>query len=329
MGISEKSALGDVSGKVGRETRRERYGKTVVYRECQDFHKSESEASKANRNKFGMLGKFARTVKAFPELEAIWRSAKNIKAHAPINRIEQVNAKYMGPGRPTINSKIIPEKGFKCRVNSLAFDQTGIKMEIKPESLDEKVIPFIKYYSALFVIGLYDSEDKAREYCTMLGARSELEDCEPEKLTNIYIPFNEEEAKLISGYKEWILYFVLIIKNEEGEVLGNSVSFASEFDFSLTDNTGVLTPADKRPRVKFKLSDQWAAGIKPEKFMLTENFYKNEQGENIFEFVVKEPEEIVMWVMSLGKGVEVLEPSGLRVKVKELAKDVLGNYGNK
>jgi hypothetical protein len=272
--------------------------------------------------------KFAKAVKAFPELETIWRKAKNFKAHAPINKIEQFNSKYFEPGRPTINNKIVPGSGFPCRVNSLVFDPTGIKMEIIPESLEMNVIPLIKGYSAIFVIGLYDPEDNEKEYCTMLRSKVELTDCEPEKLTNIYVPFNEEEAKVVSAYKKWILYFVLIIKNEVDEILGNSVNFVSEFEFSLTDNTGVIPPTDTRPRVKLKLSEQWAASMETEKFMLTENYYINDQGENIFEFVAEKPEEIAMWVMSLGKGVEVLEPFGLRLKVKGLAEDVLGNYKN-
>jgi len=74
------------------------------------------------------------------------------------------------------------------------------------------------------------------------------------------------------------------------------------------------------------LSDQWSLGIKSEDFMFTQNFYKNNKGKNTFEFTTKDPLEIVLWVMSLGKGVEILEPWDLRARVKQLAEDVSGNY---
>jgi hypothetical protein len=326
MGVANESALGEVSGKVGGHTLRKRYKKTIVYENCHDFHKSETEASKAVRNKMDPMVSFARNVKAFPELEEIWRRATNVKGKAPFYKIEKLNWHLLNPTRPTINNRIIPGTGFQCQVNSIKFDHSGIRMEIRPESFDKHIIPLIKYYSALFVICLYDPVDTGAKYFTIQRSRAELTDCEPEKLSMIDIPFNEEQGKVVEAYKKWILYFVLIIKDAEGRVLGNSEGFNCEFEFSLSDNTGVLPSSDTRLKVKLKLSEYWMKNMPVEKFMLTQNYYKNENKEDIFEFAVNDPEETLFWIISLGSGVEVLEPWDLRTKVIKVAEDVIGNY---
>jgi predicted DNA-binding transcriptional regulator YafY len=66
--------------------------------------------------------------------------------------------------------------------------------------------------------------------------------------------------------------------------------------------------------------------IPAERFMLTQNYYKNEQKEDVFEFAVEDPEETLFWTIRLGSRVEVLEPWDLKAKVIKLAEDVLGNY---
>jgi hypothetical protein len=134
MGIANESVVGEVLGKVGGHTLRKRYDKTVVSENCKDFHKSESDASKALRDKMDPMCCFARNVMAFPELKEIWKNTTNIKAKAPFYEIEKLNWRLLNSLRPTINNKIIPGNGFQCPVNSLAFDHTGIRMEIRPES---------------------------------------------------------------------------------------------------------------------------------------------------------------------------------------------------
>jgi hypothetical protein len=124
----------------------------------------------------------------------------------------------------------------------------------------------------------------------------------------IEIPFKEEHGKAVEAYKKWILYFVLIVKDVEGQILGNSMDFASEIEFSHTKNSGVLPTSDRRLKVKLKLSEYWMKNMPSEKFMLTQNYYKSEQMENIFEFAVEDPGETLFWIIKLGSGVEVLEP---------------------
>jgi hypothetical protein len=326
MGIANESVVGEISGKVGGHTLRKRYDKTVVSENCKEFHKSESEASKAVRNKIDPMCSFARNVNAFPELKEIWKNTTNVKAKAPFYKIERFNGHLMNPLRPTINNRIVPGSGFQCPVNSLAFDHTGIRMEIRPASPNPEIIPFIKYYSALFIMCLYEPVDTGVKYYMMQRSRTELTDCEPGKAAMIEIPFNEEQGKAVKAYKKWILYFVLVVRDDEGRVLGHSMEFNSEREFSGSDNSEVQPTAVRGIKVRLKLSEYWMKNMAVEKFMLTQNFYKNKEEEGIFEFEVKDPAETLFWVIGLGGGVEVLEPWDLRAKIIKLAEDVIGNY---
>ena len=60
--------------------------------------------------------------------------------------------------------------------------------------------------------------------------------------------------------------------------------------------------------------------------MLTQNFYKTDSGANIFEFNVCNPEDLAWWLMKYGKGVTVLEPQELKLKIIQLANNILSNY---
>ncbi len=78
--------------------------------------------------------------------------------------------------------------------------------------------------------------------------------------------------------------------------------------------------------IKLKLSSQWAARLVPKQLMETEEIIENEDGSVIFEATVNSLDEVASWIVSRGKGVMVLEPTELKQKVINLAKDTLDNY---
>jgi len=83
---------------------------------------------------------------------------------------------------------------------------------------------------------------------------------------------------------------------------------------------------DNKIKVKLRLSSFWTEKIKPKQLMDDESFTQNADGSVIYETMVNTLEEISAWIVSRGRGVEVLEPEELRNKVKALAIEVLSNY---
>jgi predicted DNA-binding transcriptional regulator YafY len=83
---------------------------------------------------------------------------------------------------------------------------------------------------------------------------------------------------------------------------------------------------DQRYNVKLKFSHTWAERLLPKQLMEHEKITNLEDGSVIYETTVNSLDEIAGWIVSRGKGVVVLEPEELIVKVKELAQDCLHNY---
>jgi predicted DNA-binding transcriptional regulator YafY len=63
--------------------------------------------------------------------------------------------------------------------------------------------------------------------------------------------------------------------------------------------------------------------------METQRLEERSDGSVIFEAVVNSLVEVASWVVTKGKGVEVLEPLELKGMVVTLAQEVLGNYRKK
>jgi predicted DNA-binding transcriptional regulator YafY len=83
---------------------------------------------------------------------------------------------------------------------------------------------------------------------------------------------------------------------------------------------------NERHTVKIRLSPLWADRIRPQLIMETQRLEELRDGSVIFEAVVNSLVEVASWVVTKGKGVEVLEPMKLKEMVVTLAQEVLGNY---
>ncbi|MCX8056624.1 MAG: WYL domain-containing protein [Ignavibacteria bacterium] len=78
--------------------------------------------------------------------------------------------------------------------------------------------------------------------------------------------------------------------------------------------------------IKIIFDKNWSAVIKSKTYLLNQKISDYENGSVLFEGIVNSLDEAATWVLSFGKGVKVLEPEELKVKVIQLAKDVLANY---
>lgn len=78
--------------------------------------------------------------------------------------------------------------------------------------------------------------------------------------------------------------------------------------------------------IKVKFEKNWAEIIKGKIFLMNQRITDLENGSIIFEGVVNSLDEAATWILSFGKGAQVIEPESLRNKVIQLAKDALSNY---
>lgn len=78
--------------------------------------------------------------------------------------------------------------------------------------------------------------------------------------------------------------------------------------------------------ITIKFENNWAEIIKSKMFLMNQRITDLEDGSIIFEGVVNSLDEAATWILSFGKGAQVIEPESLREKVIQLAKDALSNY---
>ena len=82
----------------------------------------------------------------------------------------------------------------------------------------------------------------------------------------------------------------------------------------------------ERHNIRIALNSVWAERLKPQQLMETQLLKENPDGSVVLEATVNSLDEVASWVVSRGKGVTVLEPKELRLKVVSLAKGALANY---
>jgi predicted DNA-binding transcriptional regulator YafY len=122
--------------------------------------------------------------------------------------------------------------------------------------------------------------------------------------------------------KQYILNKVVRVKPSEKKFKWIPQAEIDEmFRYSFRSWTGT-----EKHNIRIRLSPEWAKRIKPRQLMETQMITEEPDGSVIFESTVNSLTEVASWVVSRGKGVEVLEPAELRTKVIELAKGALSNY---
>jgi predicted DNA-binding transcriptional regulator YafY len=82
----------------------------------------------------------------------------------------------------------------------------------------------------------------------------------------------------------------------------------------------------ERHTIRIRLSSLWADRLRPQQMIETQMLKEGGDGSVILEATVNSLDEVASWVVSKGKGVEVLEPDALRERVVELARGALSNY---
>lgn len=78
--------------------------------------------------------------------------------------------------------------------------------------------------------------------------------------------------------------------------------------------------------IKLQFSRVWKERLSPKQLMTNEAITESDNGSYIYETTVNNLEEVASWIVSRGKGVMVLSPDELKIKVINLAKETLENY---
>lgn len=228
-----------------------------------------------------------------------------------------------------------------------SLKKSGIKIlnSIKKETLKEFILEYISFsYSEDYpdkstTILIQKLGDKALTFVTQLQRAIEqnlltIIDYQSTATTvkkNIYI----EPLKIFQSQGEWRLLAVnqnLIKQYYISKILEVKVTtekfkplekekIESLFSSSLKSWIGL----EQFP-IKIQFDKKWAEVIKSKTYLLNQNITDLTDGSIIFEGNVNSIDEAATWILSFGKGVKVLEPEQLKLRVLQLAKEALSNY---
>jgi hypothetical protein len=230
--------VGLPSGKCGDIVYRIRYGESFMYKACQDFHKSESDASRAIRERMLVMAEFGSIVRSIPELYTIWKKSK-VKAKAAYHKIQKFNAKIFDRKKPTINNRIVPDFGFLSPVSEIEFDSLGLYIKTETDKLSETQ-HLIKKFIAINVICVYEPISSEKKYFELFALRKDLGLCLTAVPLEINFQFEEEISQLVSGYKKGIVYFELVPVDESGNPLIYSEYYSHEFDLEKAEEVSAV-----------------------------------------------------------------------------------------
>ncbi len=239
MGILINQVMGDHTGKVGNLIYRNRNGKIVVYKAPEKIKKSESEASKAVRQKLKPMSQFASEVCSFPELKAIWQSNRRYKAKAAYHKVEQANKNMFMPEHPTVENIIVPLWGYKLELNSVELNKEKVSIIL---TIDKALADEYKSLNGFIVIILlcfYNPVKKKDEYFEFRRIRLNLTKWEFDKPVKILFKFAKKDGKLFSLYKKCILYSTFLAYDNEFSFIEHSTGMNKEFN-------NVVHPEKKR-----------------------------------------------------------------------------------
>ncbi len=220
--------VGLPTGKCGDIVYKIRYGQSFMYKACQDFHKSESDASKAIRERMKVMSEFGSIVRSVPELYLIWKEA-DVKAKAAYHKIQKLNAKLFERNRPTTINKIVPDHGFESPVSAIEFTSSGISIKTEMDKYEE-IDKLIRKFVAVNVVCVYEPVNPEMKYFQMFAVRKDLGLCLTKVVLEIDFLFEEEIKQLVAGYKKGIVYFEIIPVDELGKPLSFSDYYAHEFE---------------------------------------------------------------------------------------------------
>jgi len=232
MGRLSKQVLGFLQGKVGGYVIRKRYGKAVVYVLPETYNLSQTPEAKKSRAKIIPMSRFSSFIASIPELKYIW-AHNDINASSAYHKIIKLNFPLFEYNCPTKGNIITPLGSFLCSVTDQKISPEGFSFDLIIEENKRLLLKGAKEVTAIGVICFYDPLIKKKEYFALSKIIIDSVDLKVDETFKIILPFDEEGKKYYSLYKNIILYFTLVTKDNNGTPLRHSMWYSEEFTRTL------------------------------------------------------------------------------------------------
>jgi hypothetical protein len=256
MGTLINQVLGDPKGKIGNVIYTIRNKKVISYVAPPKIKISESPKAIASRQRLDTQSKFQSFINQIAELHDIWKST-DVYASDAYRKIGKVNSKYLNPQHPTIKNSIVPITN-KDPIIEIEAEINSSGLNLKVRILDKQFVPEDKekYLTWIAVISYYlpRKENKAQFHLYKMATDSI--DFRAERTFEISFPFDEEGKENYYLYSKSILYFTLLSKDCNGEVVKYTKQYSKEFTNNIPLEEQKAMRKVIRKAVKINLKDR-------------------------------------------------------------------------
>ena len=200
MAVHKDSMFGEISGKIGNEVYRKRYGKTYVSKTPSGFKASQLPHEIDKRNIQTVNGKFASVINSSRLLKSIWYKEKAPCVNG-YNKINKVNYHLCAPDHPTEKAQITPG-GFKLEVDDINIKPDKIEITLRPIKLqkDETQVAYI------MILSLWNPRGKRTAPFEFL-----IPDDYTAEGTRLTFRLNKSESALAKKYKNKTVFLAAVI----------------------------------------------------------------------------------------------------------------------
>lgn len=208
-----KKIFGDLSGSLGDNVFRSRYGKVVVYQKPSKHRISKSRAAKRSRKNFALIVALARTIISENELKTLWQKS-NLPGTSAYHKIIKYNSAVISENDLTVYNKMIPD----CNTNF-----------ILNVSLDKKTLNFYFNQSDIagvnslniFITGYFYNKKYffSKDYL-LKSIKRKFKESEVVLINNLRIDLNEF---LPNNFRDAVI-FITVQLNKNDEVIYSTLN---------------------------------------------------------------------------------------------------------
>jgi hypothetical protein len=215
--------LGNFKGKLGKVAAKIVGGETILCARPSSFNVSYSPKIVESRKKFSVNIAFASSVSALPALHSIW--SRNLEPRwTASNMISKQNFNLSSSQGPTLNNIITPDNGFQTPVivSAIAAGKLTGTLAIL-DSVEDISFEEVNL-SINAVICLSDPKAEGDPFYKMISLSKEIANFNFSKTYNFEIDLNAEDAGLVTGYNQKIIYIAVVTKRADDKVVQYSRS---------------------------------------------------------------------------------------------------------
>jgi hypothetical protein len=187
------------------------YGGKVLYSYKREKKREtgKTEKQKAAQAKTAITAALCSQINQIPALKYIWKKWPD-KERKPYRNMLSANMRHTSPERLTTKNMIVPKSQYEFLNYCKSIDSSGMEILIKSQSPGTLDTETGRNFSVIVIICLFNPIDKTKQSYKLYTLCTERDDFKMTETYNIRLPFEPDEQKELSAYRNCIVYNTIV-----------------------------------------------------------------------------------------------------------------------